>query len=140
VFYLDTSILIAVLTPEVSSDRIGNWLIQADAGTLHISGWTLTEVSSALALKVRMNSLSLDQRAEALARFVQLVGQSLTLVEVAETHFETAARFCDNAALNLRAGDALHLAIAAAHGMTLATLDRSMAEAGPHLGIATQIP
>ena len=139
-FFLDTSILIAALISEESSDRIGNCLVQSEPGTLHISGWTLTEVSSALALKVRMNTLSLDQRADAHSRFVQLVEQSLTLVEVTDTHFETAARFCDNASLNIRAGDALHLAIAGAHGMTLATLDRSMAEAGLQLGIATQIP
>ena len=138
--YLDTSILIAALVPEASSDRIASWLIPAEAGTLHISGWTLAEVSSALALKVRIKALSLEERADALARFVQLVEQSFTLVKVADSHFETAARFCDNAELNLRAGDALHLAIASTQGMTLATLDRSMAEAGLHLGIATQIP
>ncbi len=135
--YLDTSVLIAALTPEASNQLICDWLDGAEAGTLHISGWTITEISSALAIKLRTGALSLDQRAEVLATFTRLVEQSLTVVSVTEANFETAARFCDVPALNLRAGDALHLAVASAHGMTLATLDKTMAAAGPQLGVVT---
>jgi len=42
--------------------------------------------------------------------------------------FRTAALFCDQHALGLRAGDALHLAIAARHGAELCTLDRQLAQ------------
>jgi uncharacterized protein len=51
--------------------------------------------------------------------------------------FRTAARFADQHALGLRAGDALHLAICADHGATLCTLDRRLSEAGPALGVKT---
>ena len=50
-------------------------------------------------------------------------------------HFEKAARFASHHALGLRAGDALHLAIAAGGGHTLVTLDVRMAEAASQLGI-----
>ncbi len=45
----------------------------------------------------------------------------------------------DQQGLGLRAGDALHLAVAAEHGATLWTLDVRMAEAGPVLGVVTGV-
>jgi hypothetical protein len=36
--------------------------------------------------------------------------------------------------LGLRSGDALHVAVALDHGLTVATLDRRLAEAGNRLG------
>jgi predicted nucleic acid-binding protein len=36
---------------------------------------------------------------------------------------------------NLRAGEALHLAICANHGASLCTLDRRLAEAAPRVGV-----
>jgi predicted nucleic acid-binding protein len=42
-------------------------------------------------------------------------------------------------ALGLRAGDALHLAIASQHGATVYTLDQRIAEAGPALGVSAQL-
>ena len=53
--------------------------------------------------------------------------------------FRTAARFVDQYALGLRAGDALHLAICADHGVTLCTLDRRLSETGPALGGKTTL-
>ena len=50
-----------------------------------------------------------------------------------------AARMTDQHALGLRAGDALHLAIAADHGATVQTLDRRIAEAAPTLGIPARL-
>ena len=52
-------------------------------------------------------------------------------------HFRIAARFADQYALALRAGDALHLAIAGDKGASLCTLDRRLAEGGMALGVNT---
>jgi len=57
---------------------------------------------------------------------------------VAREDFRAAARFCDQSELNLRAGDALHLAICANHGASLCTLDRRLAEAAPARGAAVR--
>ncbi|HEX4111716.1 MAG TPA: hypothetical protein VH020_04205 [Stellaceae bacterium] len=54
-------------------------------------------------------------------------------------HFRTAARFADNYAVALRAGDALHLAIRADHGITLCTRDRPLARTGEQLGVKTNL-
>jgi hypothetical protein len=53
---------------------------------------------------------------------------------VSRAQFRTAARFADQHALGLRAGDALHLAICADRGATLCTLDQRLSEAGSALG------
>ena len=69
--------------------------------------------------------------------FARLAIDSFTVVPVSRLQFRLAARFADQYALGLRAGDALHLAICADQGMTLCTLDRRLCEAGSALGITT---
>ncbi len=53
---------------------------------------------------------------------------------------ESAARFADQSALSLRAGDALHLAIYFDFGATLCTLDCGLSAAGAALGVKTDLP
>ena len=72
--------------------------------------------------------------------FHRLVAESLSVLGVNGGHFRAAAKFVDQYLLGLRAGEALHLAVAAEHGATVWTLDQRLAEAGPVLGVPTQLP
>ncbi|MGE0668897.1 MAG: type II toxin-antitoxin system VapC family toxin [Sphingomonadales bacterium] len=134
-FYLDASVVVATLVPEEGTGRVQGWLHAQAAGQISISNWVETEVSSALSMKTRLGHISADDRARILGRFNTLVREVWDLVDVRGSHFRNAGRFCDNHELSLRAGDALHLAIASGHGLTVCTLDRRLAEAGPKLGI-----
>jgi predicted nucleic acid-binding protein len=137
--YLDTSLLVASLTRERKTIRVLEWLGSQEPAELAISDWVATEFSAALSIKLRTRQIDSDGRTEALARFAALCVESLAVLPVSGLHFGIAARFADQHSLGLRAGDALHLAIAADHGATLCTLDRVLSEAGSTLGMSTAL-
>jgi uncharacterized protein len=136
-YYLDSSLIVSFLTNEAPRDRLLAWIGAREAGSLFISPWVSTEISSALSIKQRVGNLAPDTREAAKQGYLVFVQQSVNVLSITDAHFVTAATFADRAEIGLRSGDALHLAVSHAHSLTLATLDKHLAEAGPKLGAAT---
>ena len=130
--------IVAAITREASTAAVLAWLAVRAADELLVSDWVATEVSSALSIKLRRGDISLPQRAAALAAFNRMSIETLAVLPVVSAHFRAAAYFSDRHDLGLRAADALHLAVCAEQGATLATLDRKFREAALELGVSVE--
>ncbi len=131
--YLDTSILITVLTAEADSARAQSWFLAQAPDVIAISEWVRTEVASALSIKIRRKEINHAERDVAMATFARLISEVFHVFPVSVADFRMAGNFAGQSSLGLRAGDALHLAIADQNGATLVTRDRKLAEAAVHL-------
>ena len=137
-FYLDTSLLVTALTLEPETDVIQRWLATQLPDETVISDWVMTEFSAALSIKIRSRQLDADGRSRALSEFSAMTKIMGQIYPVSAHHFRTATQLANQYALGVRAGDALHLAIASDYSATLVTRDRKLAEAASTLGIAAQ--
>ena len=98
----------------------------------------MAEVSSALSIKLRLGAISAVERAEVLAAFGRLSDRSFVVLPIHRAQFRNAARLADLTEFGLRAADALHVAIALAHGATLCTLDQRLADAAIAVGVQVE--
>lgn len=131
--YADTSVLVTALTDEPHSVFVRRWLVGHHDSTF-ISDWTLTEFAGALSRKKRAGDVDDDARREAKAGLADLGGNSLTLLTVTRAHFHDAADVCE-ADVGLRSGDALHVAVARGHGLTIVSRDPAMVLGARELGL-----
>ena len=139
ILYLDTSVVVTLLTNEPDSGHVAKWLETHLSETLAVSEWVTTEVSSALSIKVRSRQISSEVRAAALVDYKRMVADTLETLPIAESHFRAATGFIERGQSGLRAGDALHVAIAAAHGAAIVSRDRLMTVAASELGFGAHL-
>jgi predicted nucleic acid-binding protein len=132
--YVDTSVLIAYLIPEPGS-MAAEQLMLSIGEPLAISSWTEAELLSALGIKLRTGRLDMGEASDVIDSYSRLVAPRFTRLAIDEADHRNALTLLTGWRTALRAGDGLHLAIAAAHGATVYTLDRGMAVAGQALGV-----
>ncbi len=133
--YCDTSLLVSALSGEPAAPAVHRWLLQYSEGELCTSTWTVTEFSSAVAIKYRRADITAEDKVSILARWAAAQNENLVMLPVPQEAFSLAARFCDMSTSSLRGGDALHLAVASLGGHALATLDGRMREGAEAVGV-----
>jgi uncharacterized protein len=133
--YLDTSVAVALLTPETSSDAAIKWLAECDEQIIGCD-WIVTEFSSALAIKHRNGQLSTKELKATCNEFDHFVRTGVRLAPVSREMFARAAALAGDPANRLRAGDALHLAAALTlSAKSIATLDTDLGNNAKKLGV-----
>ena len=138
--YFDTSFLAPLIMPEATSDRIAAFVRSLPAEEFTVSQWTRVEFSSLIAREVRIGGLDVQAATRADARFEAMLDESFSVLLPNAEDFGLAKRYLGQFETGLRAGDALHLAIASNHrASTIFTLDHALLNAGKILGLPVSI-
>ena len=134
--YFDTSFLAPLVLPEATSDAIAEYVRGLPAEQFTVSHWTRVEFSSLIAREVRMGGLDAEAAAQADARFESMVDESFAVILPNADDFNLAKEYLGHYETGLRAGDALHLAIAGnRRAEVIYSLDKSLLKAGKRLGL-----
>ncbi len=137
--YVDTSVVVALLTREPATAAVTAWFA-GTAEPLVSADWCAVEFASAIAIKQRSGQLRPAHAKAAHAAFEELAAGGLRLLPVSREAFHRAADLSRPHRDGLRAGDALHLAVALEAGAkTLAGLDKMMNGAARRLGLQLAI-
>jgi len=134
--YVDTSALVPLFIREPGTDAVIDWL-ESSGERLAISEWTLVEFAAAAAIKLRTGQVTAKLAKQAAARMRKFTEKHCTIAFPGREHFRRAAELAGDDALQLRAGDALHLAIAESlKTRAILCLDHAMIESAGLLGMA----
>ena len=134
--YFDTSFLVPLILPEATSDRITAFVRELPAEHLTVSHWTWVEFGSLIAREVRMGGLDAAAAVRADARFGAMLDESFAVLLPNADDFDLARQYLGRFDSGLRAGDALHLAIARNnHADSIYSLDKTLIKAGKVLSL-----
>lgn len=134
--YVDTSALVPAFIREATSDAVLELLESTDE-RIALSEWSLVEFASAASMKVRVGEITRRFANQATLRARAFAEKYCVIAVPGQTEFRQAAAMIATDGIKLRAGDALHLAIAnslSARGILC--LDKAMAEGAKALGMS----
>jgi predicted nucleic acid-binding protein len=134
--YFDASFVAPLIRQEPTSAALLPFFGELPAGELAMSRWTRLELSSVLARDVRMARIDGEGARAAETDLDLLIGETFVIVVPNAGDFDLAQTYVGRYETGLRAGDALHLAIARNHGAeAIYTLDKTLLKAGRILGL-----
>lgn len=132
--YLDASAVVKLLLPERGSDELNNSLVGADE--VIVSDLSITEVTSALARRVRERTLAGTEARRVHRELMRVADRCLRAELTPPVHRRAERLLLGAAETSLRARDALHVAIAIdAAAATFVTYDRQLHRAATAHGL-----
>ena len=132
--YVDTSVIVAMLTDEPKTQACKNWFSGLKQAPMS-GDWLVTEFYSAIALKQRTGQLREKDVKATLHQFEHLTNNGgIKLMPIARETFAKAGKLTHQHT-NTRAGDALHLSVAMqCEAKVFVTLDNTQAASAKQLG------
>jgi uncharacterized protein len=131
--YVDTSVIVAMLTHEPKSAACIDWF-KNQKQPPQSSDWLITEFNSAISLKLRTGQLQAEQATAILQTFETLLNGGIRLLPINREIYSQAGALIRTHP-NLRAGDALHLSVALTTGIKeFATLDHNQEKIAHAIG------
>jgi predicted nucleic acid-binding protein len=132
--YLDASVLVALFTDDPLSGQ-ADLLLRNRLPKVDISDFVAAEFVSAIGRRVRMEEISREQAGAVFAAFDAWAAQETRRIETISADIAAADAFLRRLDLNLRAPDAINIAIAQRLGADLMTFDEKMAASARTLGL-----
>ncbi|NEQ43061.1 MAG: type II toxin-antitoxin system VapC family toxin [Leptolyngbya sp. SIOISBB] len=135
--YVDTSFLAPLYIEETTSLQVEAYLRSQPPRQISISEWTQVEFASLVSRRVRMGELESEQVLTIFHTFEADCTNIYTVLNVSSLDFQLATSLLRQDKTTLRAGDALHLAIAQNHQVQeFLTLDKALANTAQTFGLA----
>jgi uncharacterized protein len=125
--YLDTSVVLSLHLKDSKSAAVGKKL-RATREEIAVSAWTAAESFSAVGILVRRGAIDADFGREVLSSLESFF-ESAQLLSINAPAFALAKQWLSDFTLGLRAGDALHAAVASVNGAELVTTDKTLSRA-----------
>ncbi len=133
--YADTNVLLSMFCPDSLSAVAAKWYANS-SGPVCISAWTVIEFRANIGLRVRKGLLSRPIGLAVMKQFDAAAMANLHLLAPAQEHFLQAGEWLAKTECALRAGDALHLAIAFGHRCEqFVSFDQPLGAAAKKLGL-----
>lgn len=137
--YFDASVVVPYLIAEAHSEAVTVFMADNER-TLQISDFVVAEVSSAVSRLVRMRKLTVKDADAVLRDLDDWIDATTTPIEVEGEDIQEATALVRQFDLELRAPDALHIAICRRVDARLITLDNNLAAAARSLGLPCMNP
>lgn len=135
--YFDTSFIAPLYIPEPTSEQVRQLTYTLSQQYIAISEWTCVEFTSMVARRVRMQQLGENAAQTLLTAFERISHTQYVILTPSQADYSLANLFLRNFGTGLRAGDALHLAIAKNNGAShIYSLDQGLVRAAAMLNLS----
>jgi predicted nucleic acid-binding protein len=132
--YLDASLIVSLFVDDAFTQR-ANSAFRTSPDALVVSDFAAAEFASVIARQVRTAKLSSESASKIFSDFDVWTATWATDAETQTADIVRAGAILRRLDINLRAPDAIHIAIAQRIGAQLATFDKKMAESARALGL-----
>lgn len=137
--YLDASVIVPIISKENTSSLVDRFIDTLDERPV-VSALGIGETYSAISRLVQMRITPLDIAWNRLSSLDEWLETSAQRIDTEAEDIRLAGTFVRRVTLNLRMPDAIHMATVARLRLTLATLDRRLADAARSLDLRVIVP